>query len=189
MLSEKPSMCSQNEEVWQQRRNLKNKKKWNGSCFGFCAIDLHACSFSREEEKLISATYSQQHLRLLELLSRILFQKQAKVGGKNTLVLKMPFKTAKYRCVSIDFELSYSVPLISSLLQNSSCLANGLRFLEAIVFFIQALLQEEQIDYLKNKSTSPFFSKVWKDNGVYYYTYSVLLPSVTFFLNMVSWEA
>lgn len=157
---------TQNEEVWRKRCNLKNKSKWKEACFDSCAIDLHACSFSCEEEKLTSAAYSQQQLGLSDLPSQILLQKQVEVGGKHTIMLKIPFKTAKYCQVYSGFDLSYSVPLTFSLLQNSSCLASALKFLEAIVFFIHELfLQEEQIDYLKNKSSSPSFSQVWKDNG------------------------
>lgn len=103
-------------------------------------------------------------------------------------MLKVPFKTAKYRCVHSVFDLSYSVPLIFSLLQNSSCLASALRFLEAVVFFIRALFpQEEQIGYLKNKSSSLPFPKSGRIMERCY-AYSVLLLSVTF-LSRVSWEA
>lgn len=62
-------------------------------------------------------------------------------------MLKLCFITAKYHHVHSGFDLFYSVPLNFSLPQKSSCLTSALRFLEAIVFFIQALfLQEQQID-------------------------------------------
>lgn len=81
-------------------------------------------------------------------------------------MLKLPFITAKYHRVHSGFDLFYSVPLNFFLPQRSSCLASALRFLEAIVFFIQALfLQEQQVDYLKIRSSSSSFSQVWKDNG------------------------
>jgi len=109
------------------------------------------------------------------LPSLILFQKQVEVGGKNTVMLKIPFKTAKYSRVHSGFDISYSIPLTFSLLQNSSCLARALRFLEAIVFFIRALfLWEKRVDYLKkkNKSSFPSFSRVWKHNGDVLYLFN-----------------